>query len=103
MVTTTGFRDVIEIRRGTKEDLWDAYKDVPPPYIRRRDRFEVNERVGYDGELLEPVDDAGARKVAAVLRKRGVEAVAVCFINSYANPDERAAACATSWRRSSRA
>ena len=87
MVTTTGFRDVIEIRRGTKEDLWDAYKDVPPPYIRRRDRFEVDERVGYDGELLEPVDDAGARKVAAVLRKRGVEAVAVCFVNSYANPE----------------
>ncbi|HMG97299.1 MAG TPA: hydantoinase/oxoprolinase N-terminal domain-containing protein, partial [Gaiellales bacterium] len=79
MVATTGFRDVIEIRRGTKEDLWDAYKDVPPPYIRRRDRFEVDERIGYDGELLEPVDEAGARKVAAVLRKRGVEAVAVCF------------------------
>ena len=87
MVTTTGFRDVIEIRRGTKEDLWDAYKDVPPPYIRRRDRFEVDERVGYDGELLQPVDDAGARRVAAILRKRGVEAVAVCFINSYANPE----------------
>jgi N-methylhydantoinase A len=87
MVTTTGFRDVIEIRRGTKEDLWDAYADVPPPYIRRRDRFEVDERVGYDGELLQPVDDAGARRVAAILRKRGVEAVAVCFINSYANPE----------------
>jgi N-methylhydantoinase A len=87
MVATTGFRDVIEIRRGTKEDLWDAYKDVPPPYIRRRDRFEVDERIGYDGELLEPVDEAGARKVAAVLRKRGVEAVAICFVNSYANPE----------------
>src|SRR6185503_3991064 len=87
MVTTTGFRDVIEIRRGTKEDLWDAYADVPPPYIRRRDRFEVDERIGYDGELLQPVDDAGARRVAAILRKRGVEAVAVCFINSYANPE----------------
>src|SRR3989475_9813943 len=37
MVTTRGFRDVLEIRRGTKEDLWDAYKDVAPPYIRRRD------------------------------------------------------------------
>ena len=45
-----GFRDVIEIRRGTKDDLWDAYKDVAPPYIRRRDRFEVAERVDYDGE-----------------------------------------------------
>ena len=70
MVSTTGFRDVIEIRRGTKEDLWDAYKDVPPPYIRRRDRFEVSERIAYDGEVLEPLDEAAARRVAAVLRKR---------------------------------
>src|SRR5213078_806572 len=45
MVTTRGFRDVIEIRRGTKEDLWDAYKDVAPPYVRRLNRLEVTERV----------------------------------------------------------
>ena len=49
MVTTRGFRDVIEIRDGTKEDLWDAYKDSSPPYIRRRDRFEVAERIDYSG------------------------------------------------------
>src|SRR5919109_4884631 len=53
MVTTRGFRDIIEIRRGTKEDLWDAYKDVAPPYIRRRDRLEVTERVDYAGNVLE--------------------------------------------------
>src|SRR4249920_1717037 len=85
MVTTRGFRDVIEIRRGTKEDLWDAYRDVAPPYVRRRDRLEVGERVGYDGTVLEPVDEAEAREVAAALRRRGVESVAVCFVNSYAN------------------
>jgi N-methylhydantoinase A len=56
MVTTKGFRDVIEIRRGTKEDLWDAYKDVSPPPIRRRHRFEVAERVDYAGNVLEPLD-----------------------------------------------
>lgn len=50
MVTTTGFRDVIEIRDGTKDDLWDAYNDVAPPYIRRRDRFEVTERIDYAGK-----------------------------------------------------
>ena len=54
MVTTAGFRDIIEIRRGTKDDLWDAYKDVAPPYIRRRDRLEVPERVDYSGRVLEP-------------------------------------------------
>ena len=86
MVTTNGFRDVIEIRRGTKEDLWDAYKDVPPPPIRRRHRFEVAERVDYAGNVLEPLDEEGAREVARLLKRHGVEAVAVCFINSYANP-----------------
>jgi N-methylhydantoinase A len=86
MVTTKGFRDVIEIRRGTKEDLWDAYKDVPPPPIRRRHRFEVAERVDYTGNVLEPLDEEDAREVARLLKRHGVEAVAVCFINSYANP-----------------
>jgi N-methylhydantoinase A len=50
MITTKGFKDVIEIRRGTRQDLWDAYKDAAPPYIRRRDRFEVAERVDYAGK-----------------------------------------------------
>jgi N-methylhydantoinase A len=85
MITTKGFRDVIEIRRATKEDLWDAYADVAPPYVRRRDRFEVAERVGYDGEVLEPVDEAGAREIARILRRREVASVAVCFVNAYAN------------------
>ena len=56
MITTEGFRDIIEIRRGTKDDLWDAYKDVAPPYIRRRDRFEVPERIDYEGNVLEQLD-----------------------------------------------
>src|ERR671935_1280032 len=87
MVTTRHFRDVIEIRRGTKDDLWDAYKDVAPPYIRRRDRFEVDERIDYAGQVVTPLDEGEARRVAAILRRRGVETVAVCFINAYANPE----------------
>lgn len=86
MVTTKGFRDVIEIRRGTKEDLWDAYADVDPPPIPRRHRFEVAERIDYAGNVLEPLDEDGAREVARLLTRLGIEAVAVCFINSYANP-----------------
>src|SRR5947208_5908969 len=64
MVTTENFRDVIEIRRGTKDDLWDAYKDVAPPYIRRRDRFEVTERVDYAGSVVTELDEDDARRVA---------------------------------------
>src|SRR5207237_7155417 len=77
MVTTRHFRDVIEIRRGTKDDLWDAYKDVAPPYIRRRDRFEVTERIDYAGAVVEQLDEDDARPVAATLRRRDVKTVAV--------------------------
>jgi N-methylhydantoinase A len=85
MVTTRGFRDIIEIRRGTKEDLWDAYKDVAPPYIRRRDRLEVTERVDFAGQVVTPLDEQDARRVAGLLRRKEIKTVAVCFINSYAN------------------
>lgn len=85
MVTTRGFRDVLEIRNGTKDDLWDAYHDVGSPYIRRRDRYEVTERVNYAGDVITPLDEREARRVAGVLRRKGVRTVAVCFINSYAN------------------
>jgi N-methylhydantoinase A len=85
MVTTEGFRDVIEIRRGQKEDLWDVYKDVAPPYIRRRDRLVVPERIDYAGQIVEPLDEEKAREVARVIRRRGITSIAVGFINAYAN------------------
>lgn len=85
LVTTRGFRDVLEIRDGTKDDLWDAYNDVSPPYIRRRDRFEVTERIDYNGNTVTQLDEAEARALAELLRRRGVKTVAVCFVNSYAN------------------
>src|SRR5690606_31533088 len=50
-VTTKGFRGVLEIGRGTREDPWDAYKEGTPPYVRRRDRFVVTERINYRGEI----------------------------------------------------
>ncbi len=86
MITTKGFRDVLEIRRGTKQDLWNAYKDVAPPYISRRDRFEVPERIDYAGKELEPVDEDEVRRVANLVRRRRIETVAVCLVNSHANP-----------------
>jgi N-methylhydantoinase A len=87
VVATTGFRDIHEIRRGTKPDLWDAYADVAPPYVKRRDRFEVPERIDYQGNVLAPLDEAEARRVAKLMARRGYEAVAVTFINSYMNGD----------------
>src|SRR5689334_11662015 len=87
MVCTKGFRDVVEIGRGTRDDLWDAYKDNAEPYIRRRDRLEVTERVDHQGNVLTDLDEDEAREVARILKRREVEAVAVCFVNAYANPD----------------
>lgn len=86
MVCSKGYRDVIEIRRANKEELWDTYKDVAPPYIRRRDRLTVGERIDYAGKVVTPLDEAEAREVARILKKRGVQAVAVCFMNSFINP-----------------
>jgi N-methylhydantoinase A len=93
MVTTRGFRDVTEIGRGTRDDLWDAYKDNPRPYIRRRDRLEVTERVDHRGRVVTELDVDQVRDIAGILAKREVETVAVCFINAYANDaNERRAA-----------
>ena len=90
MICTEGYRDVIEIRRSNKEDLWDTYKDVAQPYIRRRDRLTVRERIDHGGRVATPLDEADAREKARILRKRGVEAVAVCFMNSFINPQHEA-------------
>ncbi len=86
MVTTEGFRDTIEIRRGNRDDLWDAYKEIAKPYIRRRDRLVVPERIDYSGKVVTPLDEDAARKVAKVIAKRGVRTVAICFANAYVNP-----------------
>ena len=85
MVCTQGFRDVIEIRRANKEELWDAYKDVVKPYVPRRDRLCVPERVDAGGKIVTPLDEAAAREVARILKRREVAAVAVCFMNAYMN------------------
>ncbi|MEA2817568.1 MAG: N-methylhydantoinase [Rhodospirillaceae bacterium] len=85
MVCTRGFRDVIEIRRANKEDLWDTYKDVVKPYIPRRDRLVVEERTDAQGVVVTSLDEAGARTVARTLKRRNVAAVAVCFMNAYMN------------------
>ncbi|WP_137290431.1 hydantoinase/oxoprolinase family protein [Natronorubrum halophilum] len=85
LITTEGFRDVHEIRDATKSELWDAYEDVAEPYVQRRDRLEVPERVDAAGEIVEPLDEAATRTVARLLRKRGIDTVAVSLVNAYAN------------------
>ena len=86
LITTKGFRDVLEIRRGTREDIWDHYKDPAPPPVKRRDRFEVEERIDYAGKILRPLNIKELETVVETIKSRGIKAIAVCFINSYINP-----------------
>jgi N-methylhydantoinase A len=85
MICTEGFRDVIEIRRANKQDLWDAYKDVAKPYVPRKDRLTVSERIDAAGKVVTPLDVEDARRVARILKRRGVKAVSVCFMNAFVN------------------
>ena len=95
MITTKDFRDILEIRRGFKNIRTSMYNVFVPPYkplVPRHLRLEVEERTVYSGEILMPLEEAQVETVSAQLKAKGVEAVAVCFLHSYANPqnEERA-------------
>ncbi len=92
LVTTLGFRDVLEIARGNRPVPFDLSFRRDPPLVPRPLRFEVAERIAADGQVVEPLDEAALALVAAQLH--GVEAVAISFLNAYANPahEDRAAA-----------
>jgi N-methylhydantoinase A len=86
LITTKGFRDVLLIGRQKRYDVFDLYMKKPVPLVRRRDIFEVDERILADGEVLRVLDDAEVDAVAALIAERGYESVAVALLNSYANP-----------------
>jgi N-methylhydantoinase A len=86
LITTEGFRDVIELGRGNRPDIYDVFYQPPPPVVPRHLRFEISERVNSRGEILTPLDEHGVEETAQKLRDSGIEAVAVCFLHSYANP-----------------
>jgi N-methylhydantoinase A len=93
LVTTEGFRDVLEIGRGNRPVPFDLFYRREPPLVPRALRFEVPERIGADGGVLEPLDEAAVIALAGRLAAAGVEAVAISFLNAYANPaHERRAA-----------
>ncbi|WP_202614540.1 hydantoinase/oxoprolinase family protein [Halostella litorea] len=92
LVTTEGFRDVLEIGRQARPALYDLDAEKPAPLVPRRRRYEVTERTTPDG-VETPVDGGELRGVAAELRSAGVESVAVAFLHAYAHPEnERRAA-----------
>lgn len=86
MLTTQGFRDVIELRGNYKESLFDLKLPPPYPIVPRRKRLGVMERVDYSGKVVAPLDEDGLRQAIRSLKTVGVESIAVCFLFSYVNP-----------------
>jgi N-methylhydantoinase A len=86
LITSKGFRDVLEIGRANRPDIYNMYYTKPKPFVPRYLRLEVDERVNYKGEELAPLNDDDVRKAVEKLKSEGVEAIAVCFLHSYANP-----------------
>ncbi|MCC7081814.1 MAG: hydantoinase/oxoprolinase family protein [Burkholderiales bacterium] len=86
MVTTAGFRDVIELARQRRPHYFNLDVPKPTPPASRDCRIEIDERVDHEGRVLGRVDEAQLRRAAELLRSTGAEAVAVCFLHAYANP-----------------
>jgi len=86
LLTTEGFRDELEMRRGFKEDIWDVRLAPPTPIAPRRRRLTVPERVLHDGSIHRPLDEEAARKAIARLKRQGVESVAISLLFSFVNP-----------------
>jgi len=85
LITTTGFRDVLEIMRTNNPYMYDMQYVKPKVLIPRRLRFEVNERIRHTGEVLTPLDEDSVRAAAVCLKDADVAAVAVCLLHAYAD------------------
>jgi N-methylhydantoinase A len=85
LLTTGGFRDVLELRRIRYPERYNPFWKKPPPLVPRRLRMEISERIGADGEVVAPLDLAEVRSVITGLVEDGVESIAVCLLNAYRN------------------
>jgi N-methylhydantoinase A len=91
LITTAGFRDVLEIQRSYRDDLYNLQWDKPKAFVPRRLRLTIDERVLADGTVLRPADPSQVRQVVKALIDQDVEAIAVCLFNAYANAANEAA------------
>lgn len=87
LVTTKGFRDVLELGRQARPSIYDYRVEKPPVLIPRDRRVEVAERVGPDGEILHTLEEESLRAAVERLARTGVESIAVCFLHSYRRPE----------------
>ena len=87
LITTKGQRDVIEIARADRGDMFDPTWSAPAPLVKRRNRFTLNERLDYKGKVVQQLEEDEVSAVARIIAKRNIKAVAICFINSFVNPE----------------
>ena len=90
LITTKGFRDLLEIGRQKRPDLYDLQMDKAPVLVPRNLRYELSERMNYRGEILEELKDEEILMLIEELKKSHAEAVAVLFLNAYLNPENEA-------------
>ncbi|MDT7864600.1 MAG: hydantoinase/oxoprolinase family protein, partial [Thermoproteota archaeon] len=86
LITTKGFRDVIEIGRQNRPELYNLFFEKKKPLVERRYRFEVNERIDSKGKIIKEVDEKEIENIAKIIIQNKIESVAICYINSYVNP-----------------
>lgn len=87
LITTQGFRDVLEMRRIRIPELYNLFYDKPIPLVPRRFRYEVEERMGPRGDVWRHLNESSVRDAITKVQKAGVEALAICLLHSYANPE----------------
>ena len=87
LATTRGFRDVLEIGRANRPDLYNLAYAKPVPFVPRHLRFEVSERMSYQGAVIEPLGDEDVAKIVRLIEASGCRSVAVCLLHAWANPE----------------
>ncbi|MGD0918297.1 MAG: hydantoinase/oxoprolinase family protein [Thermodesulfobacteriota bacterium] len=87
LISTQGFTDVLEMARGNKKELYDYMWKKPKPLVPRYLRLGVHERTTHSGEIIEKLDEKEVKEIIKKLKENGIEAIAVCLLHSYANPE----------------
>jgi N-methylhydantoinase A len=87
LITTRGFRDVLELRRSARANLYDLFQDAPATLIPRRRRFEISERIGADGAIVTPLAEGEMDELIVALKAARVDAIAVSLVFSFLNPE----------------
>src|ERR1700761_5024978 len=92
LLTTAGFRDVLEIRRGDRAEMYNLFWRQPEPLVPRHRRLGIQERMRADGAIHTPLDAPSVRAALAQLLAEDVDSIAICLLNAYANPQHEVAA-----------